>query len=296
MTEMHIGAGVSPQTVAAVHRGRWYPEMPPALPGETDDQYTNRLTGADKTGRRPYDHPRNRQCSLGYHEECSDPAGERCKCPCHQEAKLMWDPARSAEPHVGDQMDVVVPVRIDSISDSGVAWSILPDRMVYYRELDERDRLVSSYDSRPDTLFHSLRVGELVGQVVSALVQRMTQHDLSKTQSPEVEVFDRVTPRLRVLEYGSDEYKASLKSMGSALDHHYANNRHHPEHDPVHGVEGMTLVDLVEMLCDWKAATERHQTGDLATSLDIQRDRFGLDEVALTNILENTAREFGWLS
>lgn len=26
-----------------------------------------------------------RQCSIGYHEECSDPEGERCKCVCHTE-------------------------------------------------------------------------------------------------------------------------------------------------------------------------------------------------------------------
>ena len=75
--------------MAAVERGRWYPEMPPALPGETDDQYTDRLTGADGTDRRPYDHPRNRQCSIGYHDECSDPDGERCKCPCHTAAATL---------------------------------------------------------------------------------------------------------------------------------------------------------------------------------------------------------------
>ena len=67
-----------------VQRARWYPEMPPALPDETTDQYTDRLTGADGTDRRPYDHHRNRQCSIGYHGECSDPMGHRCKCPCHE--------------------------------------------------------------------------------------------------------------------------------------------------------------------------------------------------------------------
>ena len=48
-------------------------------------QYTNRLTGADGTGRRPYDHVRFRQCSIGYHGECSqrgNPLPE-CECPCH---------------------------------------------------------------------------------------------------------------------------------------------------------------------------------------------------------------------
>jgi len=59
--------------------------MPPMLDGEDIDQYTDRLTGADKTDRRPYDHHRNRQCSIGFHDECTDPKGDRCKCPCHDE-------------------------------------------------------------------------------------------------------------------------------------------------------------------------------------------------------------------
>jgi hypothetical protein len=67
-----------------VAKGRYYPEMPPALPGETDAMYSDRLTGADRTGRRPYDHVRFRQCSLGWHGECSDPFGVECECPCHQ--------------------------------------------------------------------------------------------------------------------------------------------------------------------------------------------------------------------
>ncbi len=68
-----------------IERGRWYPQMPPALDGEGNEAYTNRLTGADQTGRVPYDHRRFRQCSLGYHAECSDPDGDDCQCPCHVE-------------------------------------------------------------------------------------------------------------------------------------------------------------------------------------------------------------------
>jgi hypothetical protein len=70
-------------TETVIDRGRWYPSPAPALDGESDDAYTDRLTGADQAGRQPYDHPRNRQCSIGWHRECSDPAGEHCKCPCH---------------------------------------------------------------------------------------------------------------------------------------------------------------------------------------------------------------------
>lgn len=67
--------------------------QPPMLSGETTGQYTDRLTGADGTGRRPYK-DRNRQCSIGFHEECSDPEGEECKCPCHtipmEDDELEW--------------------------------------------------------------------------------------------------------------------------------------------------------------------------------------------------------------
>lgn len=68
--------------------GRWYPNQPPKLPGETPEQYTDRLTGADGTNRRPYDHRRNRQCSIGWHEECSDQFHTgRCECPHHEEVR-----------------------------------------------------------------------------------------------------------------------------------------------------------------------------------------------------------------
>lgn len=142
------------------------------------------------------------------------------------------------------------------------------------------------------TLAHSRRVGELMGQPTVELVQRMTQHDLSKTQSPEVEHFDAAPP-LDKLVYGSAEYEASRAALKPALDHHYANNRHHPENHE-DGVAGMTLVDLIEMLADWKASTERVAGGDLSRSLVINGDRFAMKGQLLA-ILHNTAEQYGWL-
>lgn len=149
-----------------------------------------------------------------------------------------------------------------------------------------------TYDSRADTLIHSQRVGELMAQVIKELVDRSMCHDRSKTLPPEVEVFDEFTPKLKDSTYGSDEYKGYLAAMGEGLAHHYASNHHHPEHFE-RGVNDMTLADLVEMLADWKAATERHADGDLVRSLGINRDRFGLSE-QLVEILNNTAEHFGW--
>jgi len=150
-----------------------------------------------------------------------------------------------------------------------------------------------AFDSRPDTLRHSQRVGELMIEVVAEVLERSTCHDRSKTESPEVEVFDEFTPKLATSTYGSEEYKGFLAGMGEGLKHHYANNRHHPEHF-ANGVNDMTLVDLIEMLADWKAATERHTDGDLSKSLDIQQERFGLSD-QLVDILWNTAARFDWI-
>lgn len=180
------------------------------------------------------------------------------------------------------------------------------------------------YDSAPETKKHMERVAALLWQCAMNLHDRETRHDLSKLQDPEKEAFDRMTPRLKASTYGSDEYKAMLAELGPALQHHYANNRHHPEHNtpvecivcftradkfvdgkcprcgnaqtgsPKHTLRGMTMFDLLEMLCDWRAAGERHANGSLAASLKHNRERFSIsDEMAA--LLENTAIELGWM-
>jgi hypothetical protein len=50
---------------------------------------------------------------------------------------------------------------------------------------------------------------------------------------------------------------------------------------------GMNLIDLIEMLCDWKAATLRHNTGDIYKSLDINQKRFGYSD-ELKHLFKNT--------
>lgn len=149
------------------------------------------------------------------------------------------------------------------------------------------------YDSTADTLKHAVRVGELMSQLITELIHRSLRHDRSKTEDPELAVFNEFTPKLRTSTYGSEEYKGFLAEMKVGLDHHYAANRHHPEHFEA-GVSGMTLVDLIEMLADWRAATERHADGSLVNSLKIQKGRFGISD-QLDAILWNTAREFQWL-
>lgn len=84
---------MSRRIVAAypVEKGRWYPAPPPALPGETDDTYTDRLIGVRGEELRPYDHHRLRQCSIGWHSECSRhrDRDSACRCPCHGDPDVL---------------------------------------------------------------------------------------------------------------------------------------------------------------------------------------------------------------
>ncbi|MGG0667903.1 DUF5662 family protein [Lederbergia citrisecunda] len=141
-----------------------------------------------------------------------------------------------------------------------------------------------------DTKEHIAQVREFMMEFAQELIYRALVHDQSKLESPEVEIFTEYTPLLKSSTYGSDEYKSFLKEMQVALQHHYANNSHHPEHYE-NGIRDMDLVDVVEMLCDWKAATMRHEDGDIRKSIEINKNRFNYSE-DLKEIFLNTVEMF----
>ena len=144
------------------------------------------------------------------------------------------------------------------------------------------------YDSAQATMEHKLRVAHFINKIIFELLIRTEDHDSSKLRSPEKEIFDEYTPKLKGSTYGSEEYKVFLKEMNVALEHHYAMNMHHPEHYK-ESIEGMDLIDLIEMLCDWKAATERHANGSIDKSILINKDRFGISD-QLVKIFQNTVK------
>ena len=137
-----------------------------------------------------------------------------------------------------------------------------------------------------ETLQHITEVQAGISRIMFLLLDRRVNHDASKFSKEEKPIFMEYTPKLKETTYGSDEYKQFLAEMKPALDHHYAQNSHHPEHFP-NGVDGMNLVDLVEMFCDWYAATKRHADGDIMKSIETNTIRFKLSP-QLANILRNT--------
>lgn len=138
-----------------------------------------------------------------------------------------------------------------------------------------------------ETQPHIDQVRRLMKKMAVALLDRGELHDMTKLMSPEVELFSSVgTPKLGPSTYASMGYEEGKAKLKPALEHHYANNRHHPEHFK-NGVNDMNLLDLMEMFCDWLASSKRHHDGNIRKSIEVNANRFNLSP-QLVKILENT--------
>jgi hypothetical protein len=140
-----------------------------------------------------------------------------------------------------------------------------------------------------ETLLHIKAVNANTTLFAMKMLERGLVHDDTKMESPEREIFAENVDRLGKVEYASAEYKQMMNEVRPAIDHHYSKNRHHPEFWP-NGIEGMTLIDLCEMLADWKAATARNKNGNIRKSIEVNAEKFGISP-QLRKILENTVRE-----
>jgi hypothetical protein len=148
------------------------------------------------------------------------------------------------------------------------------------------DEIATNYE----TMKHIRNVQRCINIILNELIDRAEKHDQTKLESPEVEGFTIVTPKLAGSTYGSEEYKGFLAELKPTLEHHYSRNRHHPENHKS-GINDMNIIDICEMLCDWKAATIRHTNGNLKKSIEYNKDRFDMSS-QLVKILENSISLF----
>lgn len=143
------------------------------------------------------------------------------------------------------------------------------------------------------TYKHIKRVNELLGKFAIELIERGNRHDDTKLLPIELEPLQemqKVVDEEGQAPYGSDEYKRRLEILKPMLNHHYANNSHHPEHYS-NGIDGMNILDINEMLCDWKAASERG--GESVINLSASKERFNISD-QLFSILKESCKHFGW--
>lgn len=136
---------------------------------------------------------------------------------------------------------------------------------------------------------HIHMVREGLYAMILELDKRIQLHDKSKLESPEQEIFGEHHELLASTDYNSDDYGLLLEKVKPAIQHHHAKNRHHPEFHS-NGIDDMNLIDLLEMLVDWKCSAERNKNGNLRISIDKNAERFKISP-QLKQILINTIKE-----
>jgi hypothetical protein len=142
-----------------------------------------------------------------------------------------------------------------------------------------------------DLVDHKRRVAGYMQIVANELFRRAATHDNSKFSPEEFEAYDQAFPQFKKYAFGSLEMNAVYESIKPALQHHFQENDHHPEYyefeaDGIHGIDGMNLISLIEMVCDWLAASHRSQTG-IKQGLEISKKKYHIDD-QLFGIIKNT--------
>jgi len=147
-----------------------------------------------------------------------------------------------------------------------------------------------------ETRKHIIMVCKYVNMFAAEMLKRAYAHDASKLEEPEKAIFDKYTPLLAGVSFGSEEYKSHIKEMKVAIEHHHSKNKHHPEYNDINGysfqtlndpIRAMDLFDIVEMVCDWLAASKRHTDGSIGKSVAICAEKYHMDE-QLVAVIRNT--------
>lgn len=123
---------------------------------------------------------------------------------------------------------------------------------------------------------HTRLVVLILEKLAHKLIERGASHDLSKLFPDEFDEFVTVNRVAREFKYGSEEYRQTIEET-PAIHLHFSRNPHHPEHH-ADGIDGMSLLDIVEMVADWKAAAMMYGHTPLRESVEIAKERFGMSE------------------
>lgn len=132
---------------------------------------------------------------------------------------------------------------------------------------------------------HISRVRRHINTFIQLLIRRAEKHDKSKLEEPELSWWKEMDKEPRY-PYGSEEYKQKIKRCNKVFKHHYQYNRHHPEHYE-YGVSEMTLIDIVEMMCDWLGYKDTTTVTEALKVCDEQMARYDISE-ELRQIIFNT--------
>lgn len=124
-------------------------------------------------------------------------------------------------------------------------------------------------DYMTETNMHKRDVFNNIKAIAERAMEVAQFHDESKYSGEELPLLATKTP----------------EDHDKAMEHHYKVNRHHPEHFQ-NGINGMCVVDLMEMYSDWLSDAEEEGADFLQVLEEKQRKyQFSND---LKNIFHNT--------
>jgi hypothetical protein len=123
---------------------------------------------------------------------------------------------------------------------------------------------------------HKIWVLAYLLKVCFILLKRGIIHDLSKFGNSEFSILADNITLFRKLPYATIEYEEYLKKIKVATDHHYKYNSHHFQY--YDNIEQMGYMDLIELLCDWKAATKKYKGDNILQSIKYNKTKFNYSD------------------
>lgn len=107
---------------------------------------------------------------------------------------------------------------------------------------------------------HKNLVETKLNEISDEIRLRAITHDNSKYLDDEKVWFEKAEKYDREhFDTYEDWLNTTKPIIAPALEHHYAYNRHHPEHYK-NGINDMNLIDLIEMVVDWQSSAECRNT------------------------------------
>lgn len=149
--------------------------------------------------------------------------------------------------------------------------------------------LVKTFQYFQLNLLHKWYVAVSLFKIAFRLMGRAIVHDWSKFTLTEMK---HVIPHLPGPGVGFQDlaYQEYLAKAQVAIDHHLKHNSHHPHHFPetyistdppqrLGGYRDMSMLDLIEMVVDWRASARRKiGGGNLQQSFVYCQQLYQIDE------------------
>ena len=117
---------------------------------------------------------------------------------------------------------------------------------------------------------HQKHIEANIGDLIAELSHRAHIHDQSKLSASELPGFVEIHCIAREHPLGAPEYEAAMRTS-TCIKEHFSKNSHHPEHHE--SVGSMGWLDIIEMVFDWKAASDTYGLQSLREGINYQHER-----------------------